>query len=138
MGAQVQPVGDRMGASLRRAPFVWLASTVMLFVIVNTPVRVLAQDRDRASTAVAFVGTAFIVYAVIVWVLTPRLMARSKVPVPPDRILMLRWTIASCPYLAGVAAVAAGGQQWSYGLGFIASLVLLAQTARQARRVVVT
>lgn len=134
MAAQVPGLGDRIGASILRAPYVWLAATVMVFLIVNTPLRVVAKDRTHASTAIALAGAALIVYGVTVWVMLPRLMARSKLPVPPDRNLVLRWAIASCPHLLGVAAIAAGGQQWCYALGMIASVVLLVMTAREARR----
>ena len=134
MAARVPGVGDRIGASIRRAPYVWLAATVMAFLIMNTPLRVVAKDQTHASTAIAVAGAAFIGYGVIAWVVSPRLVARSKAPISPDLKLVLRWALASSPHLVGVAAITAGGQQWCYALGMIASVVLLVNTAREARR----
>lgn len=134
MAARVPGVGDRIGASIRRAPYLWFAATVMVCLIMNTPLRVVAKDRTHASTAIAVAGAALIVYGVIVWVVSPRLVARSKTPISPDRNLVLRWALASCPYLVGVAVVTAGGQQWCYALGLITSVVLLVKTARGVRR----
>jgi len=47
---------DRVGASFRRAPYVWLAATILLTVVLNTPLFELTKDRDEASTLVAIIA----------------------------------------------------------------------------------
>jgi len=134
MAAQFPGLGDRIGAAIRRAPYAWLVATVLVFLIVNTPLRAVAKDRAHASAAIALVAAGLIVYNLIVWALLPRLLARSKSPVHADRRLLIRWEMASCPYVLGVTAIVAGGQQWCYALGMVVSVVLLTKTAREARR----
>ena len=123
---------DRVGASIRRAPYVWLAATVLLFLVVNSPLRAVAKDHEHASTPIALGASAMIAYSVAVWVLWPHVMARSKSPLSRDRALAMRWLLALSAYLVGVADACAGGQQWCYGLGVAVSIVLLVLTARVA------
>jgi hypothetical protein len=100
---------------------------------VSTPLLAVAKERKHASAAIAIGGAAVIAYSVAAWAMWPRVVARSKSPQPPDHILVIRWVFALSAYLIGVGAICVGGQQWCYALGMVASVVLLAMTARAAR-----
>ena len=55
---------ERLGGSLRRAPYVWLVATLLLYLVMNDPLARIASDSRHASPAVAIVGSAMIAYGI--------------------------------------------------------------------------
>ena len=53
-------LAERLGASLCRAPYVWLVASVLAFVWMPSPLRVIATNPADASTPIAVVGTLLI------------------------------------------------------------------------------
>ena len=103
-----QDMKERFGTSIRRAPYVWLAVTILLTFVANTPLFAIVNDRDESKTWIAVAAAVLIAYNVVVWfVLLPRLASRSTIT--PSRLAAVRWSIAICPYVIAFAAVAIGG-----------------------------
>jgi hypothetical protein len=125
---------DRLGASLRRAPFVWLVATILLMLLLNDPSARMAVPNGRANPAITMAGVVFVAYAIVMsTVIVPRLSERLR-SLGENRLAVFRWTLAAVPFLLSYAAVAAGSQQWVYALGQVASVTLLVATARRIRR----
>ena len=122
---------ERLGASLIRAPFVWLVATITLFLFFSTGLAAVAEQGDRASSALALVGAGMIAFSVGAWGLASRVDDRG----PASVAILVRWVFAACPFLFAFCAVGAGAKQWVFSLGFLTSVVLLAITVRDARRV---
>lgn len=124
----------KAGASIRRAPYVWLSATILLLLLTNNGVRAIAKREDHASVSIA-IGSAVVgLFVVVVWALLPRIIARSKKDVHPDLALVFHWTYASMPCLLGVVAVVAGSALWAYWFGFAVSVILLVLTTRDAHK----
>lgn len=126
-------VYDRVGASMRRAPYVWLSATLLLILLMNSALRRALIDEEKESSIVAIVAAASSAYSVVVWAMWPGLMARAKKRVPTERTVVVRWMFASMPFWSGFVAVILGGQRWCYGVGLIASVVLVVLTVRWIR-----
>jgi len=102
--------------------------------VMNTPLFVLVNDRDEASTWIAVGAAALIAYIVLVWFfLLPRLVARSRSTMTAGQIAVMRWVFGFSPYFVAYAAVVVGGEAWIYGPGFITSVLLLVLAARTIR-----
>ena len=136
MLSTVNGIAERLGASLRRGPYVWLALTLALFFLVLPGLSPLVEDQDTAKTWIAVVATIFIAYAVVAaLILIPRLvLARSRQTKTENQIAAIRWSFGATPFLVGVAAVAANAKEWIIGVGFLASVIVLVVTARQISR----
>jgi hypothetical protein len=126
---------DPLGASLRRAPYVWLLATVLLYLVAISALAGVAKDDRHASTGIAIVGASLIAYAAVASFLLTRVVARrSRILMTRDRVASIRWACAVSAFLIGFAAVAVGGKQWALALGTAVSAVLLVLTARALRR----
>jgi hypothetical protein len=126
---------DPVGASLRRAPYVWLVATVLLYLGAISALAAVAKEDRHASTGIAIVAAALIAYAALASSLLTRVVARrSRVPMTTDRVASIRWALAVSAFLIGFAAVAVGGKRWALALGTVVSAVLLVLTARAVRR----
>ena len=132
----VNGIAERLGASLRRGPYVWVALTLALFLLVLPGLSPLVEDQDKAKTWIAVVAIGFIAYAVVAaLVLVPRfVLARSRQTKTENQIAVMRWSFAATPFVVGCGAVAVNAKQWIIGIGFLTSVVLLVATARQISR----
>ena len=128
-------VAERLGTSLQRSPYVWLAATILSFVVLLSGLAPIAKRPGSGSTALAIVAAGFVLYGIVAWVMFPRLRAKSqKAAVPPAVMDCILWVFAATPFLIGWAAVGAGAEQWAVGLGFVVSVGLLVATARRVAR----
>ena len=129
-------IGERLGASLRRAPYVWLAASILLLFFMTSPLRVVASKPADASTPFTVFGTLLIVFGVFQYfAVTSRYMARRLPKIRSEnQTVWFTWVLAEMPFLVAFATVACGGQPWVWALGFIASTVLFVRTARQLAR----
>ena len=125
---------ERAGASLRRAPYVWLIATILLTFVTNDGLLRIAENNRHPSTPIAIIAAFAIAYATVLAVIFPRVGLRKPSPtLTENRLAVLRWIFALTPYLLGYCAVAIGSQQWPYGLGLVTSLTLLVLAARRIR-----
>lgn len=132
----MRTAGARLGEALRRAPYAWLVATLALFVMMLSPLSVLATDAEEASTGLAIGATALIAYgAVAALVLAPRVIfPKVQGKLSQNEVAVLRWALAVTPFLLGYGAVAAGAQRWSLSAGLVVSVVLLVVATRASRR----
>ena len=129
-------LNERLGASLRRSPYVWTVATILFFFVMMDALNEIEKDYTSTSAPLAFLGLGIIVadlfFALVV---LPHQTARGA---PSTRstntVALMNWTFAVSAFWAGYAAVAAGGQQWVLAIGWITSVALLVRTARQLRR----
>jgi hypothetical protein len=128
----VAKFGDRAGESLQRAPYVWLAATILAFLLLNSGLVRIAPDPGEGSTVLAATGTAFGVAAAFIWALLQR--ERVRRTLPAARFVFARWTLASMPFFFAYSAVAAGGEQWAFFCGMLLSLALLVLSARRTKQ----
>ena len=133
---RVKGLSERLGASLRRAPYVWLVASVLLLFVMTSPLRVIVTPPDKASTPIAVGGTFLILYGVLVYLgISSRRMAPALARTQSaNQTAFFKWILAEAPFLVGYAAVAAGGQPWVWAVGFITSTVLFVHTARHLAR----
>lgn len=132
-------VAERVGASLRRAPYVWCALTVLLFLLLITPAGAIAAPASKASQAVGIAAAGLIAYGLVSWIFVlPRVKARPGKALSPERSAMFLWAYACAPFLIGVGAVAATGPQWALAVGFLTSIALLLSAVSRIRRGVTT
>jgi hypothetical protein len=123
-------VDERLGASLRRAPYVWLVATLLGYFLLIEPLEQVVDDSRHASTAWAVVGAVMIAWGTgLALFAEPRMRAHQN----DDKTATLRWVLAVSPFLLGYGATAVGGQSWVYALGFIVSLALLIRAARSLK-----
>jgi uncharacterized membrane protein len=125
---------DRLGASLRRAPYVWLVATILLLLLLIEPLATIARPNGSANLALTVLGMVVVAYAVVFSeIVVPRLFERRRL-LNETRVAILRWSAAAYPFLFGYAIVAAGAHQSVAGLGQLASVILLVRAARRIRR----
>jgi hypothetical protein len=109
----VNRVGERLGASLRRAPYVWLALTILLYFMIESPVAAIVTRPSDASTPLAAAAAAVIALAVV-WseVLVPRLIApRLRLRMSEDEIALICWGYGAIPLAVGISAVASAASR---------------------------
>jgi hypothetical protein len=123
-------LNERLANSLRRAPYVWLAATVLLFLVMDSVLVPIAEEPGDGSNLLAVGSIVFIVWTILSWTLIPRVLRSAS----PTMRLIARWTYAVIPFIAAYSSVAAGGEQWAFAIGFITSVVLLVLTARRTAR----
>ncbi len=122
---------ERLGASLQRSPYVWLLLTVLLMLMTASIVGPVIDDDEPGRTWIGWVALALIGYGVLssIW-LMPRALVRSRRAISAEQVAVVRWALAVAPFLIGFAAAVASGPQVAMGIGFLASVLLLAVTAR--------
>ena len=129
-------MNERLGASLRRAPYVWLALTILVYFMMESPVSAIVTRPSDASTPVALAAAPVIAFAVV-WseILVPRIIVpKLRLRMSDDEVALICWVYAAIPLVVGIAAVAFGGQSWAFVLGFLVSVALTIQTARAIRQ----
>ena len=129
-------LAERAGASLRRAPYVWLALTILVYLMVSQPVSTIVTRPRDASTPLAVVA-AVIVACGVVWsvLVVPRVVVpRSQPNASDNRIALMRWGFAGFPLVVGIGAVAFGGQPWAFVLGSVVGMALTVHAARTISR----
>lgn len=125
-------IAERAGASLRRSPYVWLVATILSFLVLLSGLAPIAESPGSANTAIAILAAGLILYGIGVWAMLPRLLAKSRKAAPSDDTKAATlWMLAANPFVAAWACVAAGGEQWAVGIGFVASVALLVISARR-------
>jgi len=104
----VKGIVERLGASLRRGPYVWLALILALFLLVLPGLAPLVDDQDQAKTWMALLATGFIAYgALAAVVLVPRVvLARTRATTSKYQIAAMRWSFAGTPFVLGCGTVA--------------------------------
>ena len=125
-------LAERLGASLRRAPYVWLVLTILVYLMLSQPVSTIVTRPRDARTPIAIAAAVIMTFGVV-WstLLVPRLVIPKSQPKRSDnQIALMRWTLAAVPLVVGIGAVAFGGQPWAFVLGAVVSLVLTLQVAR--------
>lgn len=124
-------LSNRLGASLQRSPYVWLVVTVLSMLMAASVVGSVIEDEEPRRTWIGWVALAFIGYGVLssIW-LMPRAVARSRREISTEQVALVRWALAIAPFLIGFAPAMASGPQLAFGVGFLASVLLLAVTAR--------
>jgi hypothetical protein len=132
----VSTIYERAGASLRRAPYVWLALTILLYLMLATPAAEIDTPPRDANTVIAIAAAAVIAYSVVasLWIVPRVLVPRVRAKRSDNQIAALRWAFAAVPVTVSFGAIAIGGQPWVFTLGFVVSVALTAQTARDLNR----
>jgi hypothetical protein len=128
----VEQAIERLANSMRRAPYVWLAATILWFLLMNSGLARIAAEPGQGSTTLAVLGVIFGALGVIAWVLvgTPFFRRDGSEAV----LVVTRWIFAMTPFLFAFCTVGAGGEQWAFFFGFLASVVLLVISARRTKR----
>ena len=130
-------LAERAGASIRRAPYVWLALTLLLFVMLASALTPMVDAQRHPRAWIAWTASALIAYSVWSWWFmfrSRRMLQRLRDRMPEDRVAAGRWSWACAPFLCGFGGVAAGGDQWVAGIGFVVSAFLLVLAARDTAR----
>lgn len=138
-GGETEPVselGDGVGQALMRAPYAWLVTTLLLYVMMLSAWSRIAEDADDGSTVLAIAGAGCVLYGVVAsLVLLPRyVLPGARQRGSADAVALLRWAFAAAPFLVCFAFVVAGAKQWVLSVGFFASTLLLVVAARALRR----
>jgi hypothetical protein len=133
----VTGLDERLGASLRRAPYVWAVLTTLLYLMLVQPASEIVTRPVDASTPIAIAAAALIAYAVVAsLVLVPRfIVPRLETKRSENHIALLRWVFTATPVIVGFSAVGFGGQPWAFVLGLVVSVALTIYTARTINRV---
>ena len=121
-----------MAGSLRRSPYVWLSATILALLLMNSGLAHIAAAPGHGSTAWALVGAAGVAWGTAGWLLWQTRRVRRDMPA--GSFVVVRWVMALTPFLFAYAAVAAGGEQWVFALGFVVSAILLFVSACRTRR----
>jgi hypothetical protein len=131
----VNGLTQRLGASLRRAPYVWLVATVLLMLVMDSVLRTVEDEPRPHDAWIAVAGIGSAVYSVVLWFLVPgHLRRRARVADLDERVAILRWSFAISPYFFCYAAVVAGASPWTWAVGYLTSIALLVTSARRTRR----
>jgi hypothetical protein len=129
-------LAELAGASLRRAPYAWLATTALLYLTSATSASAIAKKPRDASAPIAIGAAAIIAYGIVASVVLvprfviPRLRSRKS----DNQAALMRWAFSVSPFAVGYAAVGLGGQPWEFALGAVASLALTIHAARSINR----
>ena len=123
---------ERLGESLRRAPYVWLIATILLLLFLNSGLARIASSPGHGSTALAIAGVALGAAGTASWMLLQA--ERVRRGMPPTTFVLARWAFATTPFFFAYCAVAAGGEQWAFFFGFFASVALLVISARRTKQ----
>jgi hypothetical protein len=120
----------RIVASLRRAPYVWLALIVVVLIQLGASLKLLESHHPKEW--IGWIAAGYSVYSIgmTIWL---RRRQRGVSALSDDRSLALRWCIAIAPYMVGWSAVAFGSYPWPVGLGFVVTVGLLIAAARASR-----
>ena len=125
-------VTERLSASLRRAPYVWLIATILAFGVMNHPVAQVAKPPGRGNTPLAWFATVGSLLATAGWLSLRAERVRRDIPKP--KLVVVRWVFAMLPFFCGWCVVALGAEQWAFSVGFITTVALLLLSARKTRR----
>jgi hypothetical protein len=139
LGGETEPVSqvdEGVGQALMRAPYAWLVTTVLLYMMMLSGLSRVIDDADDGSTVLALAGAGCVLYGVVAsLVLLPRFVlpgARQQRSV--GTAAFLRWAFATAPFPVCIPFVMAGAKQWVLSVGFFASTLLLVIAARALRR----
>ncbi len=122
---------EGVSKSLRRAPYVWLAATVLWLLLMNSGLVRIAKSPGHGSNALALVGLAFGTIGVALWIL---LQTRLRRDIPLPTFIVARWLLATVPFAFAWVTVADGAEQWVIAFGFPVSVLLLVIAAVRTRR----
>jgi hypothetical protein len=121
---------SRWGPSLRRAPFVWCALTVVV-LWTFAPAMVTAAKRHTSAWA-DVVAASLMAWGVVAWFAMNRRWSRSTASEEQrNSAAVSRWGIATSPFLYGVVSPLFGASRWFGAIGLLVSMVLLVLAARQ-------
>jgi hypothetical protein len=120
------------GESLLNAPYVWLTATVLGFLLLNAGLARIAPSPGKGSTALAVAAVVLGAIGTLDWIVLQRERVRRAMPM--SRFVVVRWAVATTPFFFAYCAVAAGGEQWAFFVGFVVSMTLLVLSARRTRR----
>jgi len=126
------PAFERLSKSLRSAPYVWLAATVLWLLLMNSGVVRIAKAPGHGSNGLALVGLGFGTIGVVLWMLLHTRRLRRDIQVPT--FIVARWLLATVPFAFAWVTVADGAEQWVIAFGFASSVVLLVIAAVRTRR----
>lgn len=125
---------ERVDASLRRAPYVWLALTLVVIIAVMIPAaRPLVEEKPGSASWISWVALALIVYTcgAGLFFSSPQRASRTRNRMTDDRFAVVQWTFGVAPTLFGFAGTAGNGKGWPLAIGVLASAILLTLFARQ-------
>jgi hypothetical protein len=139
LGGETEPVSqvdEGVGQALMRAPYAWLVTTLLLYMMMLSGLSRIIDDADDGSTVLALAGAGCVLYAVVAsLVLLPRfVLPGARQQRSAGTAAFLRWAFATAPFLVCIAFVMAGAKQWVLSVGFFASTLLLVIAARALRR----
>src|SRR5207248_2724865 len=129
---RVAGLNERVAESLRRSPYLWLAMTILAMLLLNSGLARIAASPGEGSTALALAGSGGVVWGTAGWVVFQT--SRVRRGMSASNLIVVRWILAVTPFLFAYGAVSAGGEQWAFTLGFVASVILLAVSARRTKR----
>jgi hypothetical protein len=121
---------ERLGQSLRRYTWVWLAGTLVLMCSVWSTLATVTGENGRRAW-LDWLILAFAAYGVLaVTVLVPRVVVpHSRGRTSEDRSSLMRWAFAIAPFLGGVGGLMLGSHQWAMTVASLTTAVLLVYTA---------
>lgn len=125
---------ERVGRSICRSPYVWLALTITTMLLMNTGLARVAEPPGDGSTLLALVGLLAGIIGTGMWFALERAARRGDRDSSRGFFVAVRWLIATIPFDFAFATVGAGGEQWVVAFGFVGSVVLLVISARRTRR----
>lgn len=126
-------LSDRVGASLRRAPYVWLALTLVTLVAFLVPVVRVFRDEPTSQPWSGWVALGLIVYTVALGLFysSDRMARKMHAKMTDNRFATMLWSFGTAPSLFGFAGTAENGKGWPVAIGLLASAGLLTVSARQ-------
>ena len=124
----VGDLSEAAGSRLQRAPYVCLALTLCLYLVIIGSLARNPQGSPHTSNLLAVVAVLMILADVALVYLEPRITRAV------NETLARRWALAMFPFFAGYGSTALGAQEWVYGAGLVISVVLLVHTVGAIRR----
>jgi cobalamin synthase len=124
---------ERVGASLLRAPYAWLALTLVFLIAFVALAGLPLLDEQGSAAWMGWVAVGLIVYTVgtALFLASDKMASRARERMTDDRYAVVRWVTGVSPALFGVAGTAGNGEGWPLALGLLASACLLTLFARQ-------
>ena len=128
---QRQSVSDRLGAVLRRAPYISAAATTVALLLVLSAFTTTVE-RESTRPWPDWVVLALAAYTVLATlILVPKIVVpRARPPQSNERAALMRWSFALSAFPFGLVAWELGAHDWALGAGTLVSVVLLVLTAR--------
>jgi len=130
----VNGLTHRLGASLRRAPYVWLVATILLMLQLDSTLRVAVDEPRSHNPWIAVEAIGFAIYSVVLW-FSYRAISRVTRESPTWRSAShSRGGRSRVRRTSSATSGRRGCEPVGVALGSVTTIALLVASARRTRR----